>query len=379
MNGSTIALKHILQELCKRHEIRVVTPITPNMEQSELIKFFTTNNIKYYSLNYGLTVRPAFRKNIILWIIDTYKVFIKTKRARKEIGKILDDFKPNIVHTNNGPVDIAFDNCKKRNIPHIWHLREYSDLGLGLTIFPTTQSWRKKILSNQNYNIAITKGIYNYYNLRECDTVIYDGPINPNIILPEKKQKKYFLFVGSPSQEGKGFYDALLAFTKILNNYPDYNLIAAGPFYSNSPYGVKITNHIKKYNIENHVKFLGYRNDIYKLMTEATALLVTSYFEGFGFTTTEAMFCNCLVIGRNTTGTKEQFDNGLMKTGQEIGYRFETIDELINCMKKAITENTTDIRKQAKLVVKKLYTSTKSNKELENYYQNILMKTQGIN
>ena len=45
-------------------------------------------------------------------------------------------------------------------------------------------------------------------------------------------------------------------------------------------------------------------------MSKALALFVPSSFEGFGFITVEAMFCGCLVIGRNTGGTKEQFDNG---------------------------------------------------------------------
>ena len=372
MNGSTIALKNILQELCKKHEIRVVTPMTDNMGNSELIQFFKNNKIQYYTLHYGLTIYPFLRKNLILWMLDTYKMIKNTTKARKEIQKIIEEFKPDIVHTNNGPIDIAFDYCQKKKIPHIWHLREYSDIGLGLKIFPSTKSWRKKILSPGNYNIAITKGVYDYYQLRTCDTIIYDGPLKTNIELPAKQQeKKYFLFVGSPSQEGKGFYDALYAFNKIHKIHPNYSLVVAGPFNSNSSYGFKITNFIKNNNLDKQVKFLGYRDDIYKLMTNATALLVTSYFEGFGFTTTEAMFCNCLVIGRNTTGTKEQFDNGVLKTGKEIGLRFENLDDLVNCMKKAITDDTKSIKERAKSTVIDLYTSSKSNEMLETFYYKI--------
>lgn len=40
------------------------------------------------------------------------------------------------------------------------------------------------------------------------------------------------------------------------------------------------------------------------------ALIVPSPFEAFGLITAEAMFNKCLVIGRDTAGTKEQFDNG---------------------------------------------------------------------
>ena len=372
INGSTIALRNIIQELCKKHEIRVVTPITYNMSNSELIQFFKNNKIKYYSFYYGLTIYPLYRKNIINWLIDFYRMLKNTIKARKEIRKIINEFEPDIVHTNNGPIDIAFNYCKKKNIPHIWHLREYSDIGLGLKIFPSIRYWRKKILSTGNYNIAITKGVYKYYNLRECDTVIYDGPINlkngPTI---HTEKDKYFLFVGSPSQDGKGFYDALVAFNEIHNDFPTYKLIGIGPFNINSSYGKKIIEYINTHNLHKKIELLGYRNDVCKWMEKATALLVTSYFEGFGLTTAEAMFCNCLVIGRNTTGTKEQLDNGLIKTGEEIGYRFNTISELSICMRKAINEDTTDIQIRAQNVVKELYSSTRSNELLERYYYKI--------
>ena len=54
-----------------------------------------------------------------------------------------------------------------------------------------------------------------------------------------------------------------------------------------------------------NVKFLGIRKDIYSLMKNAMALVVSSPSEGFGFITVEAMLNGCLVIGRNTAGTKE--------------------------------------------------------------------------
>ena len=40
------------------------------------------------------------------------------------------------------------------------------------------------------------------------------------------------------------------------------------------------------------------------------------------------MLNHCLVIGRNTAGTKEQFDNGLRITNEEIGIRFNDTHNL---------------------------------------------------
>ena len=374
LNGSTIALKNILQNISRRHEVRVVTPRTYDIENSELIKFLNKFNIHYYTLNYGLTIYSQCKNNPIRWFVETCSMLKNTLISRYKIQKIVDEFKPDIVHTNNGPVNIAFDCCRKKNIPHVWHLREYSDVGLGIKVFPSKKQWLKNIHSRTNYNIAITQGVYDYYKLRKCDTVIYDGVINLSEELPSNdiKREKYFLFVADASQEGKGFYDVLLAFKRIQKEFQDYKILVAGPFYKTSKYGMKILSYIEKENLSQQIEFLGFRKDVYHLMNNATALLVTSYFGGFGFTTTEAMFCDCLVIGRNTTGTKEQFDNGMLFTGLEIGLRFETIEDLVNCMRKSIVEDMSYIRKRAKQVVKDLYSTTMSHEKLEKYYYHIL-------
>ena len=63
-------------------------------------------------------------------------------------------------------------------------------------------------------------------------------------------------------------------------------------------------------------------------MNRAMALIVPSPFEAFGLITAEAMFNKCLVIGRDTAGTKEQFDNGQKKQNQEIALRFTNEQQL---------------------------------------------------
>ncbi len=69
-------------------------------------------------------------------------------------------------------------------------------------------------------------------------------------------------------------------------------------------------------------------NQIYDLMNRATALIVPSPFEAFGLITAEAMFNKCLVIGKDTAGTKEQFDNGQRKYNKEIALRFTNEQQL---------------------------------------------------
>ena len=208
----------------------------------------------------------------------------------------------------------------------------------------------KKIHKKGNYNIAITKDIFDYFKLRSCDKQIYDGVLtSKKIILPQiKNDNKYFLFVaGCIHIEGKGFLDALHAFAKFHSKHHDYRLIAIGAIGKND-YKNQCDKFISEQQLYKCIECLSVKNNVDEIITNETAILVPSTFEGFGFITVEAMSNGCIVIGRNTAGTKEQFDNGASHYGSEIGYRFEDVDGMASCMEQLVSEDTEDMRKRVK-------------------------------
>ena len=85
------------------------------------------------------------------------------------------------------------------------------------------------------------------------------------------------------------------------------------------------------------------------------------------------MFYGTLVIGRNTAGTKEQFDNGVKYSGDEIGLRFLTIDDLVKCMQNAIKNDYNDYIKRANATVNVLY----SFETFQNKINEIIEKHEG--
>ena len=121
------------------------------------------------------------------------------------------------------------------------------------------------------------------------------------------------------------------------------------------------------------IDFLGNRDDIYELMRGAEALVVPSRFEGFGFTTAEAMYNRCLVIGKDTAGTKEQFDNGLKMTGSEIGIRFNNVRELTDSlfMVQHADGSFEDMKDKAYKVVTRMYTVERYAEQIEKYYETV--------
>ena len=131
---------------------------------------------------------------------------------------------------------------------------------------------------------------------------------------------------------------------------------------------------IEKYHISNLVTFLGDRKDIEFLMQEATAIVIPSRFEAFGRCMAEAMFNGCLVIGKNTGGTKEQMENGINLEGKEIALRYETTEDLTQLLAE-ITSNIKDYRDytlRAFHTVNQLYSSEANTQQVFDFYNYIL-------
>lgn len=253
-------------------------------------------------------------------------------RAKYQLYKLCVKYNPNIIHTNVSVLNIGYCIANKLNIPHVYHIREYQNLDFGMRIIPSLNSFKNKLTKKNNYTICITRGIQQHFQLQPTNSeVIYDGVMKKENIHFHKEKCPYFLFVGR-LEDAKGIKDVIKSFAKFrTQNNQTFELWVVGASHT-LEYNKDLGNLVKELQIDKYVKFMGVRDDVEVLMQNATALIMSSQSEGFGLVTAEAMFNGCLVIGRNTGGTKEQFDNGLNLQGCEIGLRFETEDELANRM-----------------------------------------------
>lgn len=177
------------------------------------------------------------------------------------------------------------------------------------------------------------------------------------------------MFVGR-LQEAKGDISLLQAFVQYVERGGKFNLWYAGVA---SKERMKILEEIvTRHNIEDRVFFLGFRDDVNILMSKAQALFVPSRFEGFGFITAEAMYNHCLVVGRNTAGTKEQFDKGLEITGREIGVRFNQNSEMVDRMFDVEYTDYSELCNRAYQVVSTMYKAEINASKIEALYKSIL-------
>ena len=370
IQGAGLALLNIIKGMLKKG----VVPIVVLPCAGPLADKFHEMGVKvYYVMHYNaIYPRRKFLTDYILYPYRLIRTLFYNKLAEQRFRKIVLAEQPDIIHSNSGVIRFGAKIAKEQNIPHVWHAREF----MSKDFFGVPLGGEKKVLElyglKNNHCIAITKAVFQHFALTHSkDCVIYDGVFPANVATPNiLEKKKYLLFVGS-LQKGKGIYDALSAFDEVVDKVPEYELWIAGKDYVNIEHEISIRKNAEK------IKYLGFRTDVYDLMANATALLVPSYYEGFGFITVEAMLNKTLVLGRNVAGTKEQFDNGLYITGKEIGIRFNSTKELSEVILQVCTNNPSIFRnmvESAYKVVMDNYTIEKNTEQIYHVYNQVLHK-----
>lgn len=366
-HGSSIALYNLIMSLRERHDIHVLLPKKEGLLYDKLKEL----GISIHNFDYRMHIVNAHSR-ISKQIIQLLKAILINNKAKKLFNNLLDEIKPDIVHCNVGPLSFASDICKEKKIPHVWHIREYQDKDFGLRFIPSKKTFIKKLSNPNNTAIAITQDIFRYWHLNpKKDRVIYDGVFTQNGQLPATNKKKQFLFVGRVDIS-KGTLEVIEAFNIFSKDCKGYKLLIAGSFMpEKNSYAKKCLDYVRNNCLEDNILFLGERNNIYQLMASSEALVVASRSEGFGFITVEGMLNKALVIGKNSSGTKEQFDNGVKWTGKEIGIRYTTKDELIRAMLNVSTLSYNQLRERAFNVVWNHYSIERHSKEIEQLYLDI--------
>ena len=335
--GATISFLNLVEGIRKEKiEVVVVHP-KPDEKDKHLIKKLTDIGCKCITTRVATSVNPK-RKGIlnnIKFILRFILIFIRKIIFYNDLKIIVQNEKPDIIHTNTGVVHEGYLVAKKYNIPHVWHLREYQENDFNWIIFPSKLYFEKML--KDSYSICITKDIQKFFNLNKYNKsfAIY----NPIMALKDTEKEKilsnYFIVANRLSPE-KGIEDVLEAYSIFCKHNQNYKLLLLG--FGDEKYIGQLKSICKDKGIESNVEFLGYKENVLEYIKQAKALIVGSFYEGFGRMTAEANMLGIPVIGRNTGGTKEILE---MTKG---GFLFDTVEEMVKYMKEIVLKTDKEIQ-----------------------------------
>lgn len=337
--GANIALKNLIDDLSKRD-----ISIHVALGQGDFPIWLKNHNIPYTIIPHcRFFQRPQLSKfsDFLIYPLRLGKLLFHHYLACKVLINVCKDFKPDFIQTNNSPTLYGYFTARILKIPHIWSLREYLGLNVNIEVFPNNK-WLINNYLSKSFTVSITKDVAEYFkcNNPHKDFVINDGVMHETDMLYDPYKLPYFLYVGNVHRL-KGCNDLIHAFCKFANEVRNINLLIVGQYKKD--YKAELDNIIKQSGHTGRVEFLGFREDRYKLMSKALALIMPSPIEGFGFVTIEAIMNGCLVIGRNTTGTKLIIDD---MDGKEMS--FDDVPNLINKMKEVVSLDSTSLENRIK-------------------------------
>jgi len=202
--------------------------------------------------------------------------------------------------------------------------------------------------TKEKKNFLLKKKIFNKKQLFYIpDPILNTKKINQLKIKPleHKLSKPYFLVIGRFTKQ-KNHIFLLNFFSKNSHYLKDYKLIIIGDGELENLYK-KI---IHRENLNNKIKILSYKENIYNYIYNAECIISSSLWEDPGFIMIESAFIGTPVITSNCpSGPKEFIGNS------ENGFIYNSNDEISfqNCLDKFLNTSKVDLQKKINKAKKK--------------------------
>lgn len=151
----------------------------------------------------------------------------------------------------------------------------------------------------------LTEADKEFIGLRLKNTVVMPNPLFLTPIIKSPVKDKIVLAAGRIDDwHCKGFDILLKAWGTIAKQYPDWTLEIAGD-------GRKVDlellqNIVRKSEVENQVKFLGYQKNIVDRYKQSAVFVLSSRYEGFGLVLIEGMSQGCACVACDFKGRQRE-------------------------------------------------------------------------
>lgn len=243
-----------------------------------------------------------------------------------------------IVHSNSGTVDIGLRIARRLGVPHVWHIREYLDLGLHNRPFLGWRHWKREIAASDCV-IAISPGLFEHLALSEHRHAVClpDAVRSASDAVLIEEKEPYVAFVSGIISEIKRPDEALKIFAAA---HPDsVRLKIVGLI--DSAMKAWLDALAERLGVSDKIDYLPFVQDIRSLLAKASATLVCTEFEGMGRVAVEAMFFGCPIIARNSGGSKDVLAQG------RYGMLYDNLDEAAKALSQVLRSFPSEMVREA--------------------------------
>lgn len=339
-DGATFSLIDLIQSV--KDQVKPIVLLRDKGEVSELFERMGIECIYHdFCPNIYFTPKNLKQKikHIIKYIPKRIRYSTLNRQCTNYVVKILRDRNIQILHTNNSVVTVGEQIAKGLGVKHIWHFRGFMDLDFGWTPLEGWSNLKNRVTKTDAV-IGVTKVVLEHFLSPNSHNayVLYDAVRSKNEICNLPKEK-YFLFCSASLSKTKGVEFAIKAYSLSSLKNSGYRLRIIGR--CNDIYMEKLKSIAIERGVFDYIDFMGSTDDVKGHMKRATAFLMCSKNEGMGRVTVESMFYGCLVLGRNSGGTKEIVQNGV------TGYLFNNLEECASLMRRVVNSDNSIIIRQA--------------------------------
>ena len=265
--------------------------------------------------------------------IKTYNLILRklSLHTPLKLLSILKNEKPDVIHTHGkGPGLYGRIIGKILNIPvvHTFHGFHYEDL-------PMITRWLHLLVDNfltliTTHHIFVSSGEKSRARVikfldDENSTTIHNGidhehisniSVTRNTVLKstgcDKWENKKILGTISRISPEKGILNLLSAFSKVVQKIPDLRLIIIGGYpEEHRSYYLKIIDFIKKENLREYIRILGYRKDALEVLKCMDFYISASLSEGLPISILEASASGVPIIATEIPGNKDILRNSV--------------------------------------------------------------------
>lgn len=330
IGGATVSLISLIQGLKECYNIEI-SVLFPYKKSGTAKRVLSKNNINFKQMWYRRNYKMISERYSLKFHVFDFLNILAVKRIQNYIEKQKFD----IICSNSTGVDVGAKAAKLAKVPHIYYIREFMDLDHKCEY--RNKKRMRDLLENSEFTIFISKSIEKYYKTKyklENTAQFYNGFVVQEYYINEhdilNKEKIYFIQLGA-FQEGKGTINTIeMLYHLNQSGLTEWTMEFVGN--GTEEYINKMKKLILEYHLEDKITIGEFCFNIKEKLSCKDILIMNSKSEGFGRVTVEGMLAGCLVIGRNSGGTKEIVEDKVN------GVLFDNEKDFINSVRQIYNE-----------------------------------------